>query len=151
MLLFRFTRVVWSEIPRKHLVADKVYWMKFPGIKEKAQKYDKVKIINGIYKTAYRQGSGFDSFMIFNIGGGKNPLRKDIQKNYLKLLAEVLSEAKHNFNKVYISTGKDASEFLQKNIRNNGKNIVKSFKHEEFLSKMYIHTTPCVKTRYVYD
>jgi hypothetical protein len=110
---------MWSEIPETHLVADEIFWMRFPGIIERQYHRNcsgkNIHIIEGVYKRALHGKTDISANkkVLFCIGGGFSPLRDGIQENYLSLLAAVLKASILSRMDVVIVAGESVATFLR--------------------------------------
>lgn len=110
---------MWHEIPESHLIADEIFWMRFPGIIERWHQYShsgkNIHIVGGVYKKALQEKSDTtgNEKILFCLGGGFNPLRAGIQENYLLLLAAVLKASTLSRMDVEIVTGEKVASFLR--------------------------------------
>lgn len=110
---------MWSEIPKTHLVANEIFWMRFPGILEKHHQYggvaSHIHIIEGVYKKVSYRGNkkGKQKNILLCIGGGFNPLRSGIQENYLFLIFTVLRMSRISQSNIDIISGDAAADFLR--------------------------------------
>ncbi|NMB56413.1 hypothetical protein GYA19_00570 [Candidatus Beckwithbacteria bacterium] len=71
--------------------------------------------------------------ILINIGGSKNPLVEGIPIKYLTLLTKIINKLNFASATVYIAGGKEATEFIKKNLDFPDRFIVGSFSHEKFL------------------
>ncbi len=131
---------MWTNIPESHLAADEVFWMRFPGIvKRKAEYTNKanINIIEGIFENITRDKKIMPGSKILCLGGGFNPLRSGIQKNYLLLIASILQLSTICNENTEIVAGKEAVLFLKKQIASKRLGV-SALSHDEVLDKMKV-------------
>lgn len=128
----------WKKIPDDHYIADIIFWINYPGTKNKIPKKfkEKIHIVPGItpggsnvIKKIKREG------VIFYIGGCKNPLT-DLPTNYLYLINK-LFESFFIYNNAKIKIASDPSSFgyFKRNKLAVSRSI-KVYKHEEFIKQL---------------
>ena len=128
----------WKKIPDDHYLADIIFWINYPSIKNKIPKdfKEKIYIVPGITldkndgnKISKRDG------IIFYIGGCKNPLT-DLPKNYLYLIDKLFeSFFASNGIKVEIASDPVSLDYFKKNKSSISK-IIKVYKHKEFINQL---------------
>lgn len=105
----------WQEIPEEHFLADIVFWINYPGIKNKvpANQKNKIIIVNGITEDLEGSTSNARSGIVFYLGGCKNPLTP-IPHSYLDLAAELLRHALSESFRISISTDLESQKYLSR-------------------------------------
>lgn len=123
----------WKDTPNDHLIADEIFWMNYPNIKEKLTKHsDKINIVPAIIDTKTHVNKR-DQILI-HIGGCKNPLVDTLPKFYLTILAESLPQITGN---VIVTGGIEAIEYIKSLLVQTGnKTSVLSLKHNEFIAEL---------------
>jgi len=123
----------WKDIPDDHLIADEIFWMNYPDIKEKLTKHsDKINIVPAIIDIKTHVNKRDQT--LIHIGGCKNPLVDIFPKFYLTILAESLS---HITGNVIVTGGIEATEYLKSLLVQTGnKTSVLSLKHNEFITEL---------------
>lgn len=130
---------LWKKIPESHLIADKVYWTRFPGFPKDNQSIpENVTVIEGIFETI-KQNQLNPKDVLFNLGGCKNPLTKKLQQNYLILFIKVISQL--DIKNITIATSKEAANFLknyiaESNMQFKSKIEIDSYNHDELLFEL---------------
>jgi len=127
----------WNIIPSDHFLADIIFWPNYPKISKKipVEHRKKIKIVHGIVDpilSSAIKGNRDDTRLIY-IGGCKNPLT-DVPINYLDLCSSVVEFALLNGIKLELATDDSSVEYLKKNTIVS--NIVRKYKHEEFMVKL---------------
>jgi hypothetical protein len=125
----------WKEVPHDHLIADEIFWMNYPHIKDKLPKNsNKIHIVPAIVDV--KNNVDKKDKILVHIGGCKNPLTEVFPKYYLDILAKGLSNIS-NADKVTITGGVEAIEYL-KSLLLEDKSKIKavSLKHHEFIHEL---------------
>lgn len=123
----------WKKIPTDHLIADEIFWMNYPHIKDKLPKnFDKIHIVPAIIDVE-NDVSNRDQILI-HIGGCKNPLTDTFPKCYLNILANSLSNF-FDADKIIVTGGAEAVEYLKSKLIKNKIKIV-SLKHHKFIQEL---------------
>lgn len=105
----------WREIPGEHFLADIIFWINYPSIKDKIPENhkDKITIVGGITEELVKPVSGIRSGIEFYLGGCENPLAP-ISQSYLDLTANLLSHESVGAFIIAISTDPKSQEYLNK-------------------------------------
>lgn len=133
---------MWSEIPKTHLAATKIFWMRFPGILEKHHQHggvaSRIHVIEGVYKKVLYRGNkkGKQTKILLCIGGGFNPLRSGIQENYLLLVFTVLRMSRISQSVIDIIAGDVAADFLRKRNDQPVTWNISTLNHDDTLKKL---------------
>lgn len=123
----------WKKIPTDHLIADEVFWMNYPHIKDKLPKnFDKIHIVPAIIDV--ENDISDRNKILIHIGGCKNPLTDIFPKYYLDILANSLSNF-FDADKIIVTGGAEAIEYLKSKLIKNKIKIV-SLKHHEFIQEL---------------
>lgn len=130
----------WKKIPDDHYLADIIFWLNYPGIKNKipSEFKEKIYIVPGITanlnndnKLVKREG------VIFYIGGCKNPLT-DLPKNYLNLIDKLFELFFNSYDvKIKIASDPFSVDYYKKNKLVISK-YIKVFKHNAFIDQLAI-------------
>ena len=124
----------WKQIPADHLIADEIFWMDYPHIKDKLPKnFDKIHVVPGIINI--KTDTGERNQILIHIGGCKNPLDNTFPKYYLNILADSLSNLFDGIDKILVTGGSEAIEYLKSKLIKNKIKIV-SLKHHEFIQEL---------------
>lgn len=133
---------MWSEIPKTHLAATEIFWMRFPGILEKHHQHggaaSHIHVIEGVYKKVLYRGNkkGKQTKILLCIGGGFNPLRSGIQENYLSLVFTVLRMSRISQSVIDIIAGDAAADFLRKRNDQPVTWNISTLNHDDTLKKL---------------
>jgi hypothetical protein len=114
----------WRDLPEDHLIADEVFWIRFPGLEDKRKNVARdIHLVHGIIRSDRLMRKNRRQLMV-HIGGAKYPFPPEVPKNYLKLLAECLNrlECGDRYDQIYFTTGIEAVSYIRSLITN--KNIV---------------------------
>lgn len=124
----------WKQIPADHLIADEIFWMSYPHIKDKLPKnFDKIHVVPGIINIEADMSER--NQILIHIGGCKNPLDNTFPKYYLNILANSLCNLLDGVNTVLVTGGFEVVEYLKSKIVKNKIKIV-SLKHHEFIQEL---------------
>ena len=107
----------WKEIPADHLLADEIFWIKFPQIQRKIPSGKKnIHIVSSIVTTIPSSGIKKYKQLIIHIGGAKYPLMEKLPYNYLNLISEGLNGLATSsfFDRVLCAGGFEAIAYLKK-------------------------------------
>ncbi len=126
----------WKEIPSDHLIADEIFWMKYPGLEEKLAKSPRIinvvpAIIDvQIFETVRDQ-------ILIHLGGCKNPLVEIFPRNYLDILADTLSTISSPY-KIIVTGGAEAMDYLKTKLAQklNDKVVISSLGHDQFIREL---------------
>ncbi|MFH1049240.1 MAG: hypothetical protein V1732_06290 [Patescibacteria group bacterium] len=125
----------WNEIPQEHLLADIIFWIRFPGIEKKMPLSRKIYVVSGII-TVLPNLKKKNQLMI-HIGGAKYPFSNNAPTNYLNLLADALNgfSCKNIYKSTLFIGGSEAIEYIkQKSI--NRDIIFASLSQKEFIKEL---------------
>jgi len=123
----------WKQTPTDHLIADEIFWMDYPHIKDKLPKnFDKIHIVPGIIDV--RADVGEQTQILIHIGGCKNPLDNTFPKYYLDILTGSLSNLS-DIDKILITGGSEAIEYLKSKLPKNRMRMA-SLRHHEFIQEL---------------
>ncbi len=105
----------WREIPEEHFLADIIFWINYPGIKNKipASQKNKIILVGGITEDVKKSNLIKRNGIEFYLGGCKNPLAP-IPRHYLDLSANLLNLAIAKSLVNGISTDRKSQEYLKK-------------------------------------
>lgn len=138
----------WNGIPSDHLLADEIFWIKFPGIESKLSQ-KKVHLVSSIITTA----SSFrkEKKLLIHIGGAKYPLMNHLPEHYLNLMAKALNEFLFDgyFNKVLFIGGLEAITYIRPRVFNRNISLATLSKEDfmrESVSASYMFTTAGVSS-----
>ena len=109
---------MWKEIPSEYLMADTYYCFNLFGLKDRIQKRENIKVISPVFGILPRVQTKKESFVLFRIGGFKNPFQDKMSFAYLNLLVDSFSSFKQE-TKVVVTGGKDAITYMNSRISNN--------------------------------
>lgn len=124
----------WKEIPPDHLIADEIFWIKFPGVENKIPQDKKnISLVSGIIRTPAKENSDH-KYLTIHIGGAKYPPLNEVPRFYLNLIAKGLNEIKINdlFDGIIFAGGSEAVNYLKQKL-NNDKVI---FVREDYIQKL---------------
>lgn len=125
----------WKEIPKDHFLADEIFWINFPEIRNRLPvNNDNIHIIHGIMDSVNTAIHKKNQILV-HIGGAKYPYSNQIQKPYLQLLARALNVLDSTDYYVLVVGGCESMEFM-KNIIKNKKIQFKVLSHNEFISEV---------------
>jgi len=127
----------WKKIPEDHLLADEIFWIKFPNVRDKIPKNQgNIHIVSGIIST-FPPVISKKKRLIIHIGGAKYPLSNEIPYSYLNLIAKALNMFKVGkyFDHVIVAGGSEAIHYLKQKVEN--KNVILvSLAKEKFIQKL---------------
>lgn len=127
----------WNKIPEDHLLADEIFWIRFPNIKDKmTEGYNNIHLVSSIISTLPPAISKKKRLMI-HIGGAKYPLSNEIPYSYLNLIAKGSNALKisENFDHIIFAGGSEAVNYLKQKIVNK-KLLLVSLAKEKFIQKL---------------
>ena len=103
----------WNKIPEDHFIADIIFWINYPGVKNKipASCKNKIFMIHGITERLEGLNLSRRNGIEFYLGGCKNPLAS-IPYSYLNLTADLLSHAIEKSLISNISTDHESRKYL---------------------------------------
>lgn len=121
----------WKEIPADHLVADEIFWMRYPHIQNKIPSGTKnIHLVGAVIDSKEKDPNA--SQTLIHLGGCKNPFVETLPKMYLDILAEALSALNPSEN-IKIVGGAEAVGYLRKL----GVPFkVVSLKHDDFIHEL---------------
>lgn len=125
----------WKEIPLDHLIADEIFWIKFPRVENKIpQNIKNIHLVSNIIRTPTRGISNNHKYLTIHIGGAKYPPLNEVPKFYLNLLAKGLNELKIDevFADILFAGGSEATDYLKERITNNKVHFIK----EDYIKKL---------------
>lgn len=123
----------WKQIPSDHLIADEIFWINYPHIKDKLPKnFDKIHVVSGI--MGIKTHADKRNQILIHVGGCKNPLTDIFPKYYLDILANSLANFPHS-DKIVVTGGFEAVEYLKSKLIKTKIKIV-SLKHHEFIQEI---------------
>lgn len=132
---------LWNEIPADHLIANEIFWMKFPEIEKKMPAFKNVHIVPAIVNLVDIKEK--KDFVLVHIGGCVNPLTDDFPYDYLFVLAEALN-CKFTF-RIKVAGSTKAIEYLKTLVMNDAVELV-TLRHEQFVQVLseasHFVTTP---------
>lgn len=125
----------WKEIPPDHLIADEIFWMNYPHIKDKLPKnFNNIHIVPAIIDV--KNNAEKKDKILIHIGGCRNPLTEVFPKYYLDILISGLSNIS-NADKITITGGAEAVEYLKSLLSKEESKInAISLKHHEFIHEL---------------
>jgi hypothetical protein len=125
----------WREIPADHLLADEIFWIKFPGVENKIQQNIKnIHLVSSIIRTPTKEILDNHKYLTIHIGGAKYPPLNEVPKFYLNLLAKGLNELNIDgvFTDILFAGGSEATDYLKEKITNNKVHFIK----EDYIKKL---------------
>lgn len=123
----------WKQIPADHLIADEIFWINYPHIKDKLPKnFDKIHVVSGI--VGIKTYADERNQILIHIGGCRNPLTDIFPKYYLDILANSLANFPQS-DKIIVTGGFEAIEYLKSKLIKTKIKIV-SLKHHEFIQEL---------------
>lgn len=120
----------WPSIPADHLLADHIFWLRYPGIENRIPKGHNIHLVGAIPGSLPKwspQGK-----VVVHLGGGENPLTNVLPYGYLRLLASLLNALPHGYV-CHVTGGSRAMEFLRRHISHSGC-VFGSYQRSAFLS-----------------
>lgn len=125
----------WKDIPNDHLIADQIFWMNYPHIKDKLPKnFNRIHIVPAIIDVKVDVKK--QNQTLIHIGGCKNPLTEVFPKHYLDILADGLSRIYYT-DKIIVTGGSEAIKYLKSLlVINRNKITAVSLKHHEFIHEL---------------
>src|SRR3989338_745788 len=128
---------LWEAIPYDHLIADEIFWIKFPGIEQKIpQDRHNIHLISSVITTKSPLHKKFGRLMV-HIGGAQYPLSSDIPKSYLNLLARGLNglNTSGRFDEFIFTGGSRALGYNKKIVRNK-RVVIRQFPEHRFIDEL---------------
>lgn len=123
----------WKEIPNDHLLADEIFWIKFPFVESKIHAgMRNIHIVQSIISTLSKVHTKLNNLLI-HLGGAKYPYDNSIPYSYLNLLSKGLNALGGHFDNVTLVTGNEASNYLKNIVTNEDINFP-SLRHDEYMS-----------------
>lgn len=124
---------LWKEIPADHLIADDIFWMKYPGIEKRIPSIRKdTRIVEAIVDASPNVERGEQ--ILIHIGGCENPLVSEFPSAYLDITLK-LAQSLPTSQKLVITGGKSAIEYLLQ--KKTGANIsCVNLLHDEFIEEL---------------
>lgn len=108
---------MWKDIPSEYLMADTYYCFNLFDLKDRIPKKDNIKVISPIFGALPPVQTVKEPFVLFHIGGFKNPFQDKMSFSYLNLLSDSFHSFK-NETKIIVTGGKDAVAYMEKRVRN---------------------------------
>lgn len=111
----------WNNIPPDHFLADYIFWMNYPNIKNRIPDnyLDKIFITPAIIDCPQvnkdREG------VLIHLGGCKNPLSDIFPYEYLDLISDTINY-RSDYPKIKIAGGMEILDYLRKKVTN--KNVI---------------------------
>ncbi len=127
----------WEKIPPDHLLADEIFWINFPGIKNKIPpNQNNIHIVSGIISSLPRKKSKKNHAMM-HIGGAKYPLSESLPYAYLDLIAKGLNALKKGkrFDAIIFTGGSQAINYLKHKVTNKKVRLA-SLVEEKFIQEL---------------
>lgn len=122
----------WKEIPEEHLIADEIFWINFPGLKDKAPAGKNIAMVPAVVEQRVRAAQ--EDKIVVHIGGCENPLTNTIPTAYLSLLAGALN-AYTRERRILVTGGVRAIEYLR--VRISAPRVeCRSLIHDDFLAEV---------------
>jgi hypothetical protein len=124
----------WKEIPPDHLLADEIFWIKFPGVEKKIPQDKKnIYLVSSIIRTPVKKTPN-RKYLAVHVGGAKYPPLNEVPRFYLNLIAKGLNEIDISgaYEGITFSGGSEAVDYLKQKI-NNAKVI---FVREDYIQKL---------------
>jgi hypothetical protein len=118
----------WKEIPLDHFLADEIFWIKFPGVKDKIPQDKKnIHLVSSIIRTPTKENSDNRRYLTIHIGGAKYPPLNEVPCFYLNLLAKGLNELKIDgiFTDILFAGGSEATDYLKGRLTNKKVHFIK--------------------------
>jgi len=122
----------WKDVPDEHLIADEIFWINFPQLKNRIPANKKVTMVPAVVE--HRSLKVQKKKVIVHIGGCENPLTSTIPEAYLSLLAVVLNTYSGDCQ-ILVAGGVRAVEYLEILI-SNPRVACQSLKHDDFLTEV---------------
>jgi len=122
----------WDEIPNSHLLADIIFWIKYPGMKDRIIPQYNINLVSGISQEKSKSRKPTKTIMI-HLGGGINPLTSTLPIDWLDIL--ILALKKIGAKELFICGGKELIMYLQKSIPKDKINSA-TLDHNEFRKKL---------------
>lgn len=135
---------MWKEIPKEYLLADTYYCFNLFDINNKIPKKDNIKIISPVFGILPKHKINKSPFILFHIGGFKNPFQDKMSFAYLNLLIDSFQNYKLN-KKIIVTGGKDAISYISNQVSSNNFSF-QTLGRDEFLQHLnkasHFVTTP---------
>jgi len=106
---------MWKEIPPEYLMADTYYCFNLFGLKNRIPKKDNIKVISPVFGILPTIQTAKRPFVLFHIGGFKNPFQDKMSFSYLNLLVDSFCSFE-NDTKIIVTGGKDAVTYMDSQI-----------------------------------
>lgn len=109
----------WREIPADHLLADEIFWIKFPRIENSVPKdKNNIHLVSSIIATT--SGGLKENQLIVHIGGAKYPLMDHLPYQYLNLISKGLNSIKAGepFKRILVVGGAESVNYLRQKVTN---------------------------------
>ncbi len=109
----------WKTLPAEHLMADEIFWLKFPDIENKIpNNQTNIHIVSSVITTGPEVKK--QNLLVVHVGGAKYPLIKSIPYAYLSLLSKGLNALAElrMYNKILVVGGSEAAAYLRSKISN---------------------------------
>ncbi len=131
----------WKEIPNDHLIADEIFWIKFPGVERRIpNENNNIHLVSGILRMPEKIICDKNNLTI-HIGGAKYPPLNEIPYSYLNLLAKAINslESDKHFSNIFFAGGLDSTDYIRTKIIN--KKVV--FVNNDYIKRLSesIHLT----------
>ncbi len=127
----------WKEIPDDHLLADEIFWIKFPKIEKKIPlDVCNIHLVQSIIPTALPSAMERRQLTI-HIGGAKYPPMEGLPVYYLNLVAKALNLLRpgYNFKKIFCAGGSEAMDYLLERVTNKNITLVPP-QQEKFINEI---------------
>lgn len=122
----------WDEIPSDHLLADIIFWIKYPDITKKTPAKDNIQLVSGISLVLPDQIKNPEkNLTIIHLGGGANPLTKTLPFDWLDILISAIGKVEEK--RLLVCGGEELIKYFQKFIPFKQINSV-TLNHQDFLS-----------------
>ncbi len=130
----------WKTIPPDHLIADLIFWPRFPDMTKKIPPGHSIHFIGAIVEKTQRGITAEqkdDQSILLSVGGVKNPLTVEMPVAYLNLLADGLNYLQNTSlgkkRRIIVAGGHHALLYLKGKIIN--PNVcLKNLQHIDFLN-----------------
>ncbi len=108
---------MWKEIPAEYLLADTYYCFNLFGLKDRLLKKDNIKVISPVFGILPPVQIVKEPFVLFHIGGFKNPFQNKMSFSYLNLLSDSFRSYKSK-TKIIVTGGRDAITYMDNLVTN---------------------------------